>query len=128
MASSPALPDDLTGRSLRELTAREIEVGTTMLGDAWNIIVALVPTVSARVDAAGLDSPYTSAVVRVQVAMTLRVLNNPEGRREAHGDDFGYTIDSSQSTGQLYLTADERATLSVGDNVSETAFTIRPGR
>ena len=126
MANGPAIDQDLTTRSLRTLTEREVEVGVIWLADAWGIIVARVPSVNTRLDMPSQDQALISLVVQIQCAMVLRVLNNPSGKLEQHIDDYSYRLDQAVSTGALYLSDAEAALLSAGDSTSDTAFTIKP--
>lgn len=126
MATNPATSDDLASRSLRTLSTQEINVGTTLLADAWSILIAEIPSIPSRVDA---DIAFSSLVVQVECAMVLRVLNNPTGVLEKTEavDDYSGTLryDSTVSTGALYLTDAERDLLGLGDGSSGDAFTIR---
>lgn len=122
MAINPASSDDLVGRSLRTLSAQEISVGSTLLGDAWTILNTEIPTLAARIDA---DIAFTNLVVQVECAMVLRVLNNPNGKLEEAVDDYSVRFDAAVSSGALYLTDVERDLLGRGDGGSDTAFTIR---
>ncbi|KRC52132.1 hypothetical protein ASE16_03530 [Leifsonia sp. Root227] len=122
MAINPASSDDLVSRSLRTLSAQEISVGATLLGDAWTILNTEIPTIAARVD---VDIAFSNLVVQVECAMVLRVLNNPNGKLEEAVDDYSVRFDSAVSSGALYLTEVERDLLGRGDSVSDAAFTIR---
>lgn len=125
MATNPAAASDLQARSLRTLSADELAVGETLLEDAWNIIITRMPSVATRLDVVPLDTAFEALVIQVQCAMVLRVLANPDGKREEHGDDYGYTIDAARSTGALYLSDVEADMLGTGDDGSD-AFTIKP--
>jgi hypothetical protein len=127
MATSPATATDLSNRSLRTLTAQELTVGTVLLGDAWNLILSRVPSVATRLDALPADMVFRALVIQVQCAIVLRVLSNPEGKLEEAGDDYRYRLDSTVSTGALYLSDSEQALLGIGDGQADGAFTIRPG-
>jgi hypothetical protein len=129
MATSPASSADLSVRSLRTpaLTAQELAVGETLLGDAWNIILSRVPSVAARLDASPTDPLFAALVVQIQCAIVLRVINNPDGKLEESGDDYRYRLDASVSTGALYLSDAEAALLGNGAGMATGAFTIRPG-
>lgn len=127
MAESPATTTDLSNRSLRALTTQEVTVGGVLLTDAFGIITARVPSVATRLDATTVDAAFEALVVQVQCAMVLRVLNNPDGKFEESGDDYSYRRDAAVSTGALYISDAEASLLSVGDNTSDGAFTIRPG-
>ena len=126
MATSPATPSDLSNRSLRTLTSQELNVAETLLGDAWNILLSRVPSVSTRLDATPVDAVFRALVIQIQCAMVLRVLNNPDGKLEEAGDDYRYRLDAAVSTGALYLSDSEAGLLSAGDDSSDTAFTIKP--
>jgi hypothetical protein len=126
MAVNMATGQDLTTRSLRTLTSQEVTVGTVWLEDAWNILLARVPSIATRLDQQSPDPVFRSLVVQIQVAMVLRVLNNPSGKLEESVDDYRYRLDQAVSTGALYVSDAEVALLSAGDDVSEGAFTIRP--
>lgn len=126
MATNPATASDLQARSLRTLSAQELSVGATLLGDAWNIILARVPSVADRLDALPADLAFKALVVQVECAMVLRVLSNPDGKLEESVDDYSYRIDAALSTGALYLSDAEEDVLGIGDGLSSDAFTIKP--
>ena len=126
MATNPATSVELQARSLRTLSTRELEVGDTLLDDAWGIVLSARPTVVTRLDASPLNVTFRTLVVQILCAMVLRVLNNPNGKLEEQGDDYRYRLDQAVSTGALYLSDAELARLSDGDAVSDGAFTIRP--
>jgi hypothetical protein len=120
--AGPATAEDLSGRSLRTLTAQESTVGSKLLEDAWTIIVSRVPGAEARLS----DPVFASLITQVQCAMVLRVLRNPEGKLEEQGDDYRYRLDAAVSTGALYLSDSEVAMLAPVGASSSGAFTIRP--
>lgn len=124
--ASPAISTDLQNRSLRTLTAQELLVGATLLGDAWGVLTTRVSGLEARSDAVPTDAALKALIVQVQCAMVLRVLNNPNGKMQESQDDYSYRLDSAVSTGALYVSDAEVALLSVGDAVSDGAFTISP--
>lgn len=126
MADNPASATDLQNRSLRTLTAREAEVGATLLGDAFTMVTAAKPSVTARLDKLPRDLVFTALVRQIVCAMVLRVLNNPDGKLEEQGDDYRYRLDAAVSTGALYVSTAELARLAEGDAVTDGAFTIRP--
>ena len=47
----------------------------------------------------------------VVAAMVVRVLRNPEGKQAETAGDYSYQLSSGARSGQMYLTADERALL-----------------
>lgn len=126
MATNPATFTDLQNRSLRTLSAQEISVGTTLLGDAWAIVTTRIPGLSLRLDAP-TAAPLRSVVVQVLCAMVLRVLNNPDGKFKETIDDYSYQLDSAVSTGSLYMSDAEALLLDdVSDGASDGAWTIKP--
>lgn len=126
MATNPATSADLQNRSLRTLTASELSVGTTLLGDAWNILLTALPSLAARLDAVPTDTVFRALVIQVECAMVLRVLSNPDGKLEEQGDDYRYRLDAARSTGALYLSDAELALLGSNDGQSDGAWTIKP--
>lgn len=124
--TNPATSADLVARSLRTLTDQEKTVGTTLLEDAWNIIVSRVPSAETRLSDSGFDQRFSALVVQIECAMVLRVLNNPDGKRSESIDDYQYQLDQAVSTGALYLSDAEYDLLTSRDATSDTAFTIKP--
>ena len=119
--ANPAQISDLEAR-WRPLTAAETTVAEALLEDAWQILLARVPLLQSRLDAATLDP---ALVVAVESAMVLRVLRNPDGKRQESIDDYSWTRDNAVSAGLLYATDDEVALLSPS-GASTNAFTITP--
>lgn len=95
----------------RPLTPAEKVVAPKLLRDAAVILGARLPTLAARVRAGTLDAGLIEVV---QVAMVLRVMKNPEGKRQESIDDYSWTRDNALSAGLLYVTADEIAGLFPG--------------
>lgn len=108
MATNPVTTDQLAAR-WRPLTSAETVVAQSLLDDAWTILQARVPGLAARLDAATLDPEL---VVAVESAMVLRVLRNPDGKRQESIDDYSWTRDNAVSAGLLYLGDDELTLLS----------------
>ncbi|MET9479875.1 hypothetical protein [Streptomyces sp. NPDC006638] len=107
--------DDLANRIGRELTPEEVRRATAWLDDATALILKPFPQYAAA---------PTAISKKVCCAMVLRVLNNPEGKRQEQIDDYSYTIDSSRSRGEVYLSEDEAEELRPA---KKTAFSIVPG-
>lgn len=126
MADNPASIADLNARSFRTLTASEQEVGETLLGDAWALVLSAKPNVADRLDATPPNLVFKSLVVQTLCAMVLRVLSNPAGKLEERQDDYQYRLDAAVSSGALYLSDAELARLSDGDDVADGAWTIGP--
>ena len=102
----------------RPLTVDEKRVVPGWLGTAWRTLTQEVRGIPARCElvegAPGhLDE---DAVKDVVVAMVERKLRNPDGFRTWNGDTEASTIDSTLSSGQIYVTAQERARLAPSDS------------
>lgn len=118
--TNPAGVPDIEAR-WRSLSTAETTVATALLSDAWAMLQSRLPALVDRI-ADGSLSP--DLVVAVESAMVLRVLKNPDGKRQEAIDDYSWTIDSARSAGALYVTDDELRLLG-GANTSG-AFTITP--
>lgn len=110
----------------RPLTAAENLVVVTLLQRAGLILQAAVPSLTRRVADGSLS---TELVVVIEAAMVTRVLRNPEGKRQVTTsiDDYthSWTLDSALSTGGLYATEGELASLALP---SSGAFRIGTAR
>jgi hypothetical protein len=127
MAFSPAVANDLVVRSLVPLSAQELAVATVKLQDAFNEIVARVPSVVARLEVSPQDLLFRALVVQVQVAAVLRWIKNPDGKYQEAGDDYSFSRDKSLAAGEVYITDAEVALLSpISAASAQGAFTIRP--
>lgn len=115
-------PEDVAA-GWRPLTTDETATAQGLIEEASVLLRVLVP---------GVDSLDEALVRFVAVRMIRRVLKNPDGYRTRNEsvDDYsdGGTIDSSLSTGELYVSDQELAWLGVKP-ASETkrAFEIRLG-
>lgn len=103
--ANPATVTDVEDR-WRPLTTDETVVAQTFLTDAWALLTARRPTLEADITAGTVT---TANAVRVVVAMVLRVLRNPDGKRIESIDDYSYTRDDEVSTGLLHVTPAELA-------------------
>jgi Phage protein Gp19/Gp15/Gp42 len=125
--ANPAQISDLEAR-WRPLTSPETVVAQSLLEDAWQILLARVALLQSRLD---VVPPATepaldpALVVAVESAMVLRVLRNPDGKRQESIDDYSWTRDNAVSAGLLYATDDELAMLAPS-GASTSAFTITP--
>jgi len=113
-------PDDVAA-GWRPLTDAEVTASQGLIVESAVLLGALVP---------GLDSLDEALVRLVVVKMVRRVLKNPDGYRIRNEsiDDYteGGTVDSSLSTGELYVGADELLWLGVRPTTAR-AFEIRLG-
>lgn len=71
-------------------------------------LASRLPSLQRRIAAGALDREVVRGVVE---DMVLRVIRNPTARRSIGLDDFQETIDTSTSTGLLYVSEDELALL-----------------
>ncbi|WP_020141137.1 hypothetical protein [Streptomyces sp. 351MFTsu5.1] len=89
---------DLADRLGRDLTATEERQATAWLKDASALILDRFPQYATA---------PTDISLKVCCAMVLRKLDNPNGKRQESIDDYSYTIDSSRSRGEIYLSEEE---------------------
>jgi hypothetical protein len=106
---------DLEDRLGRDLTAEEERRAAAWLADATALILNRFPQ---------YESAPTAVSTKVCCAMVLRVLTNPDGKRQESIDDYSYTVDSSRSRGEVYLSEDEEDELRPS---AKRAFSIVPG-
>jgi hypothetical protein len=102
---------------------REETAATQWLDDAWGIILDEIPGVERRLELEPEHPAHlrNDTVARVMVAAVIRVLRNPDARRQLGEDTYQETIDAAVSTGQLYITEAERGRLLAGANGGTTA-------
>lgn len=106
--SNPATTSDVTARWLYESAAPDVSKIQSWLDAAWRELLRRDRTIETRLAASTLAG---DDVTDVLVAMTLRVLGNPEGKKQESIDDYSWTRDASVSAGALYVTEDELASL-----------------
>ena len=119
--NNPASPQDVIDSIERPLSADEVRVLPNWLDRAWRILNREVPGIAARNELPVENAAHLPAddVRDVVVAMVERKLRNPDGTRTWSGDDYSQTVDAALSSGQLYVTADERAGLMPVEDVGE---------
>lgn len=110
---NPAKISDVTGSFERPLTTGETAAATKWLDRAWRILRDEIPGVVGRLTLAEGNALHLDeeSVVEVLVAMVERKLRNPDGIRQWSDDTYGQTVDTTLSSGQLYITAEERSRL-----------------
>ena len=129
---NPAKRADLVARSFQPLTPNQLDVGCEYLNDAYYMLIGMNPRIKVKLDDEAANIPsaddrvFTRQVVKVLTGAVLRVVKNPDGKFEEEGDDYRYRRDSAISTGELYFTDDEIASLLDGLEQAANAFTIRP--
>lgn len=82
---------------------------TALIDKAERRIADKIPSLAARVASGDVQTATVQGVIE---DMVLRVVKNPRSLRTLGLDDFQATIDSSVSTGMLYITDDEIGLLS----------------
>lgn len=110
--ANPATTTDVVNR-WRPLSTQETTNAQTFLDDAW---VMLKRRAAGLEDAMALDVDLTSEVVRVITTAVLRVLKNPDGKRQESIDDYSWTRDQAVSAGLLYFTDEELGDLTPDGN------------
>jgi hypothetical protein len=101
--ANPATVADIEAR-WRPLTAQETTNADALLDDAWALLLTRRPSLEADITAGTVTA---TNVIRVEVAMILRVLRNPDGKVSERIDDYSYTRDPAVATGGLYVSDDE---------------------
>jgi hypothetical protein len=114
-----ATPADVEAR-WRPLSDEESMVAETLIQDVSDQLRLRLPDVDDRISGGDLTA---SSVAGVVVAPVIRFLRNPNGYDSERIGDYSYT--RSANGGDLLLTADDLARISVGP---QGAFTIRPAR
>jgi len=103
---------------------KERSAATQWLDDAWGIIQDEIPGVVRRLalDESDPSRLRADSVARVMVAMVIRVLRNPDARRQLGEDTFQETVDQAVSSGQLYISETERGRLLAGAEGATAAY------
>jgi hypothetical protein len=103
---------------------KEESAATQWLDDAWGIVQDEIPGVIRRMALNEADPSHLrrESVARVMVAMVIRVLRNPDARRQLGEDTFQETVDAAVSTGQLYISEVERGRLLASSEGNVTQF------
>lgn len=114
---SAAVLADVAARIGRPLSSDEETQVPTLLEDAELLIKA------RHSDVGELDQ---AMLVLVECRAVLRVLKNPDGRRQTSIDDHSWTTDTALSSGELYISEDEWDMIAPADTTKSDAFTIRP--
>lgn len=103
---------------------REESAASQWLDDAWGIIQDEIPGVVRRLALDVTEPAYLreDSVARVMVAMVVRVLRNPDARRQLGEDTYQETVDQAVSSGQLYISETERGRLLAGAEGATAAY------
>lgn len=110
---NPASLADVRDSMERPLTSDEERVVPQWLDKAWRELNRVVPGIAARNALPHTEPTYLDSadLVDVLVAMVERKVRNPAGTREWRGDDYSETVDAALSSGQIYVSEQERASL-----------------
>lgn len=114
---SVANVDDVAARLGRTLSPAESSQAAVLLDDVEAVIVTRYPTLALL---------NQQALVAVECYAVMRVLRNPDGKRQQSIDDYSWTTDTALSAGALYISDAEWAMLKPALVSSGEAFTIRP--
>lgn len=117
---NPATTADLEDR-WRPLSALELTNGGTFLDDAWRMLSRRLPTLEAEI---ATDDDLSGEVVRILATAVLRLMKNPDGKRQESIDDYSWQRDRAVSAGLLYFTEDEISDLIPGGSQSRGAFSF----
>lgn len=111
--TNPVVIADVTSRSFRTLEAEEVAGATTLLDDAWYMLLgtAIGQQVLDQYDPGPVPAAFDHNVRRILANAIIRVVNNPMGNIEEEGDDFRARRDITVSSGRLYLLDSEVAEL-----------------
>ena len=120
--TNPATTADLVAR-WRPLSDQEDTNGETFLGDAWRMLRRRITTLEDDI-AADTSGDLADEVVRVMATAVLRVMKNPDAKRQESIDDYSWTRDQAASAGLLYFTDDELNDLIVDNTGPSGAFSI----
>ena len=126
--SNPATTADLEAR-WRTLVGQEIVNGTTFLADAWRMLKRRYDALDSTADldtAIAADADLEDEVVRVLATAVLRVMKNPDGKRQESIDDYSWQRDQAVSAGLLYISDEEFSDLIPGSEGPGGAFMIDP--
>lgn len=111
--ANPVTVDDLADR-WRPLSSQEQTNAQALLDDAWALLTTRLPSLEDNLTA---ETVSTANLVRVECAMVLRVMRNPDGLLQESIDDYSYQRDAAVSAGALYVTTAELGDLTPGGKV-----------
>ncbi len=120
--TNPARTSDLEAR-WRPLSTQETTNGETFLEDAWRMLRRRITTLEDDI-ADDETGDLEAEVIRVLATAVLRVMKNPDGKRQETIDDYSWQRDQAVSAGLLYFTDEELNALIVDDSGPTGAFSI----
>lgn len=130
---NPANITDVRGSIERPLTSDEERVIPYWLDKAWRELQRVVPGIPARVDLPDSADGYLAVddVTDVLVAMVERKVRNASGLRSYSIDDYDQTVDAALSSGQIYVSDSEKASLAIratdgSSQIFSIALSTRP--
>lgn len=120
--TNPATTADLVAR-WRPLSDQEETNGETFLADAWRMLRRRLTTLEDDI-ADDTTGDLEAEVVRILCAAVLRVMKNPDGKRQESIDDYSWTRDQAVSAGLLYFGDDEIGAVTVDGTGPTGAFSF----
>lgn len=120
--ANPASTADVVSR-WRPLSAQEAINAQTFLDDGWGMLQRRIVGLEAKFPT---DAALKAEVVRVLATAVVRVMKNPDGKRQEAIDDYSWTRDQAISAGLLYFTDEELDDLNPGSGIRGRAFMIDP--
>lgn len=105
----------------RPLSDAQKTVVAALAGDVYRRLLARIPDLEDR--AAADPDGFGADVIQVQANAVIRVLKNPDGKRQESIDDYSWTRDRAISAGELMVLGSEWALLGVNAKRGK-AFTI----
>ena len=104
---NPAIPGDVASR-WRPLSDQETQNAQTFLNDAWVLLARRMKRLGVDLDAQDAADPmFADDVVRVLCAAVLRVMKNPDGKRQESIDDYSWSMGEAAASGLLGFTDEE---------------------
>jgi hypothetical protein len=121
--ANPATIADIVAR-WRPLTTQETTNAAAFLGDAWEELLSKRPNLEADMTA---ETVRSGNVVRVVVAMALRILKNPDGWDQEAIDDWSGRRNQLVADGVLRVTPEELAAVTPGRRVRRSVRLVNYG-
>lgn len=126
--ANPATTADLVAR-WRPLSDQETTNGQTFLDDAWRMLKRAVLRINEDIEdliVADTTGDLEDEVIRVLATSVLRVMKNPDGKRQESIDDYSWARDEAVSAGLLYISDADLDGLVPGSGATGRAYSLDP--